>query len=510
MRTLTIKRGDFSLRNQGRSRLGRALSQARAACRQAFDRVDINRTRNQVKHLPIVSWLLAGRESTLAFREAVRKEATLRDRIFLPLFGAENQRRRIFRRLYLPAAKPEDIRIYTRVEKLGVPAVIALLVFAFASANASVGTTKLGPDVGLITTVIITLQEEAASAGPSNWLSGKAELMGSRESVMGASNYAKQAGYTFAANKTERDQLIADGTLVRLESKYIRLNNASSPYVLPVVARFIDRLGEQYVATGCGKLVVNGGMRPLDFQGTLKNGSSISVHPTGMATDLERIIPKSPVEKYCLAWLVSTLEKIERNKRADATKEDYNRHFHVVVVPHAYESFLARQPRIDPEVKLLATALYFETARNESMEGYRAIGWVIRNRMRSTKYPGTVVGVVADGAAGRTTGGCQFSFMCDGKVEHIETLCTKPDKLMEQYWLSDCEQKWEAAVKIAEQILAEPQSSDPTGGAVLYYAASMDKAPYWAATDMKPGTVRQIGSHMFGCSLHRGSDACRS
>jgi hypothetical protein len=99
---------------------------------------------------------------------------------------------------------------------------------------------------------------------------------------------------------------------------------------------------------------------------------------------------------------------------------------------------------------------------------------------------------------------------------------------MTQYWLGKCDERWEVVLDIARKILAEPESADPTGGAVLYYAASMDKAPYWAQPrvevrkkadgstysvtlkngDLKTGTVHQIGSHIFGCRIN--NDACRA
>ena len=421
----------------------------------------------------------------------------------------KNKWERLSYRLYINrSTEPE--RIGYRFPRERFLSNLILGVFALATvstvANALTPSTVRGAVIDL---ELIAAQSPTVAKvlGPINWTTGKASLKGNKKAVMGAYNYAQAADYTFAANDAERDRLVANGALVKLDSRYIRLNNASSPYVLPVVARFVDRLGEQYAAAGCGKLIVNGGMRPLDFQGTLKNGSSHSVHPTGMPVDLFRDTDEN---SYCYKWLEGRLITIEADRRIDATAEDYNRHFHVVVVPSAYEAYLARLPQgLDPEEQLLATALYFEAAFNESHEGYRAIGWAIRNRVRSSEFPNTVVEVVADGSAGRSAGGCQFSFMCDGKAERIQTLCAKPNALMSQYWLGKCDERWNVVVNIAKQILAEPESADPTGGAVLYYAASMDKAPDWTI-DMKPGTVHRIGSHIFSCSLHRGSDACRS
>jgi spore germination cell wall hydrolase CwlJ-like protein len=426
----------------------------------------------------------------------------------------KNKWERLSYNIYLNRSnKPEFLGYRFPRERFLTRMLGIILTATVVTANAEVGTSKIGPDLQLASAAERLFETNIVPKGPPSWITGEVSFKGTSEAVKGAYQYALAAGYKFAANEVERDELIQNGTFVRLDSKYIRLNKASSPYVLPPVARFIDRLGEQYAATGCGKLVVNGGMRPLDFQGTLKNGSSKSVHPTGMAADLQWIVPETKEDEVCLKHLKSLLTLTEKKERADVTAENYNRHFHVVVVPHVYEAFLARQPKIDPEVKWLATALYFETAGNESRDGYRAIGWAIRNRVRSTEYPNTIVEVVADGAAKAAAlgkqYGCQFSFMCDGKVEHIQTLCTKPDKLMEQYWLNDCDQKWEAAVEIAKQVLAEPESADPTGGAVLYYATWMSPKPNWVV-DMERGTIKTLGSHTFGCSTERGDDACRT
>jgi spore germination cell wall hydrolase CwlJ-like protein len=386
-------------------------------------------------------------------------------------------------------------RILSRISGL-------VIVVAIVSANAAVGTNQIGRDVSSLDEASVTQPYH-----PANWLTGVVTTKGSKSAVMGAFNYATESKYEFAATASDVDRLVASGALVPLEGKYIRLKNVSYPFVQPVVARFVNRLGEQYAARGCGKLVANSGVRPLDFQGTLANGSSHSVHPTGMAVDLERIVPKTVKEEFCLQWLKDTLVKIESTKRVDMTAEKNPRHYHVVVVPHVYETWMARQPSgLDSDVKWLATALYFEADFNESMEGYRAIGWAILNRVRSSEFPDTIVEVVAEGAAGRSAGGCQFSFMCDGKAEHIQTLCARPNTVMTQFWLGKCDERWEVVVNIAKQILSE--KSDPTGGAVSYYAASMDTPPYWAKSDMRSGTIRKIGSHIFACSNFRGSDVC--
>ena len=67
-------------------------------------------------------------------------------------------------------------------------------------------------------------------------------------------------------------------------------------------------------------------------------------------------------------------------------------------------------PTGDDQWQCLTEALYFE-ARGESLEGQIAVAEVILNRVDSPLYPRTVCGVVKQ----RGGGGCQFSYVCDGK-----------------------------------------------------------------------------------------------
>ena len=66
--------------------------------------------------------------------------------------------------------------------------------------------------------------------------------------------------------------------------------------------------------------------------------------------------------------------------------------------------------------RCLTKALYFE-ARGENLIGQVAVAEVILNRVDSKPYPNSVCGVVHQGE--RKLNGCQFSFVCDGKAEHI-------------------------------------------------------------------------------------------
>jgi spore germination cell wall hydrolase CwlJ-like protein len=81
------------------------------------------------------------------------------------------------------------------------------------------------------------------------------------------------------------------------------------------------------------------------------------------------------------------------------------------------EAWLMAQaaPEGDAEWQCLTEALYFE-ARGESLEGQIAVAEVILNRVDSKLYPRSVCGVVKQ----RGGGGCQFSYVCDGRTRMRE------------------------------------------------------------------------------------------
>lgn len=77
-------------------------------------------------------------------------------------------------------------------------------------------------------------------------------------------------------------------------------------------------------------------------------------------------------------------------------------------------AWLASQPAPtgDAQWQCLTKALYFE-ARGESLKGQFAVAEVILNRTDSPRFPGSVCGVVNQAGGG----GCQFSFICDGRKD---------------------------------------------------------------------------------------------
>lgn len=80
------------------------------------------------------------------------------------------------------------------------------------------------------------------------------------------------------------------------------------------------------------------------------------------------------------------------------------------------EAWLATlpQPQGDAEWECLSKAIYFE-ARGETLKGQFAVAEVILNRVDSPDYPGSICGVVQQ----RGGGGCQFSYICDGRADRM-------------------------------------------------------------------------------------------
>ncbi len=149
------------------------------------------------------------------------------------------------------------------------------------------------------------------------------------------------------------------------------------------------------------------------------------------------------------------------------------------------------------DIQYLTLALYFEGAPNESKEGLQGIASVIVNRVNSRYFPNTIKDVVMQGARGQTTGGCQFSFMCDPYPEDKELLCQLPKRAidMQMHWGENgCQKRWDAYRAFAEAFLTHKE--DNTGKALMYYAATMKRQPYWHVDLVKSSRV-QRGSHLF-------------
>jgi spore germination cell wall hydrolase CwlJ-like protein len=72
------------------------------------------------------------------------------------------------------------------------------------------------------------------------------------------------------------------------------------------------------------------------------------------------------------------------------------------------------EPTGDAQWECLSKAIYFES-RGETLRGQFAVAEVILNRVDSPDYPGSICGVVQQ----RGGGGCQFSYVCDGRADRM-------------------------------------------------------------------------------------------
>jgi len=131
-----------------------------------------------------------------------------------------------------------------------------------------------------------------------------------------------------------------------------------------------------------------------------------------------------------------------------------------------------------PQAWCLAQNIYYE-ARGSNRADRIAVADVVLNRVKDTRYPGTVCGVVqqgkknADGSMRRNA--CQFSWYCDGKSD----------------WPRDTD-AWVDAQMIAYNMLQYGQGRGLTEGADHYHADYVK--PSWARNLQLVG---RIGVHIF-------------
>ena len=141
-------------------------------------------------------------------------------------------------------------------------------------------------------------------------------------------------------------------------------------------------------------------------------------------------------------------------------------------VPQTYDAawVQAIQPVAQTaESECLARAIYFES-RGESIKGQAAVAEVVLNRVAAPSFPKSICGVVNQA----NSGGCQFSFTCDGRKDSIGDRTA-----------------WYVAEQIASAYIGGAPRNLTDGATYFHTPASR---PDWSRRfDM---TVR-IGSHYF-------------
>lgn len=158
---------------------------------------------------------------------------------------------------------------------------------------------------------------------------------------------------------------------------------------------------------------------------------------------------------------------------------------------YEYENFLLSLTPDDPlpdeqekvivqvnpkERECLAKAIYWE-ARNQSLDGKVAVGFVVINRVNAGLWKDTICGVVYQG--------CQFSWVCDGKAKrNLYKLKNEDEKIA-----------WAEAIALANELLMEYNDlEDVTKGATFFHAHYVK--PDWSRWKKVERTVR-IDDHIF-------------
>lgn len=138
------------------------------------------------------------------------------------------------------------------------------------------------------------------------------------------------------------------------------------------------------------------------------------------------------------------------------------------------------------ELECLALNIYHE-ARSESLAGQFAVADVTLNRVKNTRYPSTICGVVKQSVMSEwgverglfipKKNMCQFSWYCDGQS----------DAPVEQY-------AWLRAKGVAEDFLSYRKFRGITEGATHYHASYVQ--PEWSF-HRKMNLIGRIGDHIF-------------
>lgn len=90
----------------------------------------------------------------------------------------------------------------------------------------------------------------------------------------------------------------------------------------------------------------------------------------------------------------------------------------VVVEVSFSRSWVDAQPLAqgDEQWQCLSEALYFE-ARGETVKGQFAVAEIIHNRVKSSRFPGSLCAVIKQGTGRKYQ--CQFTYTCDGAKDTI-------------------------------------------------------------------------------------------
>ncbi|MEH6521074.1 cell wall hydrolase [Sulfitobacter sp.] len=182
----------------------------------------------------------------------------------------------------------------------------------------------------------------------------------------------------------------------------------------------------------------------------------------------------NPTAKVLAKTEARGLARIDQDRINDLSKPSGNHTAGVggssVVFTRAW---LAKQPKANgsSEFKCLAEALYFE-ARGETVKGQFAVAEVIRNRVKSGRFPGSYCGVINQGTGRKYQ--CQFTYTCDGRPEVVSEPAA-----------------YARVAKVARATI-DGKSPNITDGATFYHTTAV--RPSWSR---KFTNTARFGVHLF-------------
>jgi uncharacterized protein YcbK (DUF882 family) len=192
----------------------------------------------------------------------------------------------------------------------------------------------------------------------TNTLMGQS-LKGTGSKVKEAYNSAKDHDYTFLRTGKDVRRFANLGYLLRLTGNgdYRVNDGVTFPLVRLETRMFVQRFASQR-PSGCGKVVVTSGTRPINSQPS--NASKLSVHPTGMAVDF-----RIPPPGKCRDWMESTFRTLRVAGVIIPTKERKPPHYHVVVLSKPYADYVAAKTATP--TKSPATSTTYRVRRGDTL-----------------------------------------------------------------------------------------------------------------------------------------------
>lgn len=160
-----------------------------------------------------------------------------------------------------------------------------------------------------------------------------ASLKGSAASQRRQHEEAKRSGLSYIKDDSQLFSMVKSGYLVPI-TRNIRVNpelRKKFHFVRPWTNLFLKRIAIQFKNKFGTDLQVNSAVRTVEYQNNLrkrnKNAARRSSHPTGATIDLA----KKNLTREQIVWLRAVLISLERRKLIEATEEENQSCFHIMV-----------------------------------------------------------------------------------------------------------------------------------------------------------------------------------